>query len=250
MNPIKVLEIKQSVFANNDAQADQLRQELKEKGIFLLNLMSSPGSGKTTTLRQTISRMKDDYRIGVQASRRHAYCGRIEGDYSNAAFLAAFNHIGSNIEITNLNPASLQGDRVYTAYFEQLSAGAPTLDVSDCPDLGPVLFALAALKNGATFTGTDRLKAKESDRGAAMHAELQKLGGGLVFGDNTIFVPKQELQYRGTLLDGHNDHRIVMALSVILSKIGGKIDGVEAVRKSYPGFFDDIQRLGAKVELL
>lgn len=192
----------------------------------------------------------DDYRIGVQASRRHAYCGRIEGDYSNAAFLAAFNHIGSNIEITNLNPASLQGDRVYAAYFEQLSAGTPTLDVSDCPDLGPVLFALAALKNGAAFTGTDRLKAKESDRGAAMHAELQKLGGGLVFGDNTIFVPKQELQYRDASLDGHNDHRIVMALSVILSKIGGKIDGVEAVRKSYPGFFDDIQRLGAKVELL
>ena len=51
-------------------------------------------------------------------------------------------------------------------------------------------------------------------------------------------------------MQGHNDHRIVMALSVILSKIGGRIDGVEAVRKSYPGFFDDIQRLGAKVELL
>ncbi|MEE0840073.1 MAG: 3-phosphoshikimate 1-carboxyvinyltransferase, partial [Acutalibacteraceae bacterium] len=120
---------------------------------------------------------------------------------------------------------------------------------SDCPDLGPILFALAALKNGATFTGTDRLKAKESDRGMAMHEELKKLGGGLVFGDNMITVPKQELKYNGSILDGHNDHRIVMAMSVVLSKIGGEISGIEAVRKSYPKFFEDIKMIGAKVEI-
>ena len=123
----------------------------------------------------------------------------------------------------------------------------PTLDISDCPDLGPVLFALAALKNGATFLGTDRLKAKESDRGAAMHAELSKLGGGLVFGDNCITVPKQNLKYNGIPLDGHNDHRIVMAMSVILSEIGGEIYGAQAVKKSYPSFFEDIRSLGAEV---
>ena len=82
-----------------------------------------------------------------------------------------------------------------------------------------------------------------------MHEELQKLGGGLIFGDNTITVPKQQLQYRGSVLSSHNDHRIVMALSVILSKIGGSLDGVQAVRKSYPGFFDDIRKLRAEVEL-
>ncbi len=65
MDPVRVIEIKRSVYESNDREADELRRELKEKGIFLLNLMSSPGSGKTTTLRQTISRMKDDYRIGV-----------------------------------------------------------------------------------------------------------------------------------------------------------------------------------------
>ena len=180
----------------------------------------------------------------------HAYSGKIEGDYSNAAFLDAFNHTGSQIEIKNLNPQSLQGDKVYADYFDKISNGTPTLDISDCPDLGPVLFALASLKNGAVFTGTDRLKAKESDRGMAMHEELQKLGGGLVFGDNTITVPKQFLQYQGKTLDGHNDHRIVMALSVILSKSGGEIDGVQAVRKSYPGFFNEIKNLGAEVELI
>lgn len=65
METVKVLQIKQSVFANNDAQASQLRRELKEKGLFLLNLMSSPGSGKTTTLTRIIEALKDDLRIGV-----------------------------------------------------------------------------------------------------------------------------------------------------------------------------------------
>ena len=191
----------------------------------------------------------DEYTIKIGASEMRAFSGRIEGDYSNAAFLEAFNRMGSEVMIKNLNPDSLQGDRVYADYFEQISKGVPTLDISDCPDLGPVLFALAALKNGATFTGTDRLKTKESDRGAAMHEELSRLGGGLVFGDNRIIVPKQKLVYNGEVIDGHNDHRIVMAMSVILSQIGGAIKGAEAVRKSYPGFFEDIKRLGARVEL-
>ena len=192
----------------------------------------------------------DDYTITVKPSKLHSYSGKIEGDYSNGAFLDCFNYLDSEIIVQNLKEDSLQGDKVYQEYFEKISRGTPTLDISDCPDLGPVLFALAALKNGATFTGTDRLKAKESDRGAAMHEELAKLGGGLVFGDNTITVPKQELQNTGDTLDSHNDHRIVMALSVILSKIGGEISGIEAVKKSYPGFFKEIQQLGAEVELV
>lgn len=191
----------------------------------------------------------DDYHIAIRKSQMHAYAGRIEGDYSNAAFLDAFNHIGSNVQVGNLKSDSLQGDRVYQDYFRLISEGTPTLDISDCPDLGPVLFALAAMKNGAVFTGTDRLKAKESDRGMAMHEELKKLGGGLIFGNNVITVPKQELSYQGEVLSGHNDHRIVMAMSLILSQIGGAIDDAQAVRKSYPGFFEDIKRLGAKVEV-
>lgn len=62
---IRILEIKQSVFKNNDEQADKLRRELKEKGVFLLNLMSSPGAGKTTTLKATIAALKDKVKIGV-----------------------------------------------------------------------------------------------------------------------------------------------------------------------------------------
>ena len=65
MEKVRVLEIKQSVFASNDAQADQLRAELKEKGIYLLNLMSSPGSGKTTTLKSVITALDGELRLGV-----------------------------------------------------------------------------------------------------------------------------------------------------------------------------------------
>ena len=65
MEGYRVLEIKQSVFENNDREADKLRSELKKGKVFLLNLMSSPGSGKTTTLRRTIAALKDEFRIGV-----------------------------------------------------------------------------------------------------------------------------------------------------------------------------------------
>lgn len=192
----------------------------------------------------------DENKILINQSNLNSFEGRIEGDYSNAAFLDSFNFIGSNVKVENLKEDSLQGDKIYKEYFKQISEGTPTLDISDCPDLGPILFALAALKNGATFTGTNRLKAKESDRGQAMHQELSKLGGGLIFGENTITVPKQDLKYKGIILDGQNDHRIVMAMSVILSKTGGTINGAEACKKSYPGFFQDIKKLGAKVEIL
>lgn len=191
----------------------------------------------------------DEYSIAVRKSKLHSYSGKIEGDYSNSAFLDAFNYIGSEIKIHNLKCDSFQGDKVYRDYFDKIASGTPTLDISDCPDLGPILFALSALKNGAVFTGTERLKAKESDRGMAMHEELKKLGGGLIFGDNMITVPKQELKYNAIIIDGHNDHRIVMAMSVILSKIGGEITGIDAVKKSYPAFFDDIKKLGAEVKI-
>lgn len=65
MDEVKIIEIKQSVFKNNDEQAEHLRESLKEKGVFLLNLMSSPGSGKTTTLKATINTLKDKIKIGV-----------------------------------------------------------------------------------------------------------------------------------------------------------------------------------------
>ncbi|MBO5358951.1 MAG: 3-phosphoshikimate 1-carboxyvinyltransferase [Clostridia bacterium] len=175
---------------------------------------------------------------------------KVEGDYSNAAFFEAFNLIGGNVVVSNLSKISAQGDRVYKKMLAQIREGAPTLDISDCPDLAPVLIASAALKNGAVFTGTRRLKIKESDRGAAMAEELSKFGCDIKVFENKIAVPKSELYSPKLPLSSHNDHRIAMALSVVASVYGGEIYGAEAVSKSFPDYFERLNSLGIKTEVI
>jgi 3-phosphoshikimate 1-carboxyvinyltransferase len=190
----------------------------------------------------------DEYRLEVNPTGLHAFSGKIEGDYSNAAFLDAFNYIGGDVEIENLKPDSLQGDRVYGEYFEKISKGTPTLDISDCPDLGPVLMAAAAALHGGRFTGTKRLKYKESDRGAVMKKELGRMKVRVDVSENEIVV-YPGLSRPQEILDGHHDHRIVMALAVLLSLTGGSLRGTEAAAKSFPDFFDRLKRLGIKMRL-
>lgn len=173
----------------------------------------------------------------------------VEGDYSGAAFFAAMNALGGDIRITGLSPDSLQGDRVCTQHLESLCAGRPVIDLSDCPDLGPVLFAAAAAKNGAVFTGTRRLKLKESDRAAAMAQELAAFGAAVTVEENTVTVDAAALHRPQRTLCGHNDHRIVMALAVLLLQTGGEIAGAQAVRKSFPDFFTRLQELGIEVTI-
>lgn len=173
----------------------------------------------------------------------------VEGDYSNSAFFDALNCLGSNIEIQGLNPDSYQGDKVYNKYFNAIKNGMPTLDITDCPDLAPILFTLAAFYNGAVFTGTRRLKMKESDRAAVMQKELSHFGANIEVYENSVVVNKSKLHKPQVVLNGHNDHRIVMSLSVLLSVFGGKISGAEAVSKSFPDFFDKISSLGIGVTL-
>ena len=101
----------------------------------------------------------------------------VEGDYSNAAFFEALNLFEeNNVSLTGLSSESLQGDKVFYEYYEKLRKGMPTLYIGNCPDLGPILMAMAAAENGAVFCGTHRLKIKESDRGAAMAQELSAFG--------------------------------------------------------------------------
>lgn len=171
----------------------------------------------------------------------------VEGDYSNAAFIDSFNFIGGEIEVTGLSEKSLQGDRVYKEYFRLLKEGCPLLDVSGCPDLAPILMTLAAQLNGARLTGTRRLKIKESDRGEVMKTELSKLGAVIETYENEIVVSKSTLYAPGEKLCGHNDHRVVMSLSVLCSLYGGIIEQSEAVRKSYPDFFEVMKKAGLEV---
>lgn len=170
----------------------------------------------------------------------------VEGDYSNAAFLDAFNYLGGEVKVEGLNAESLQGDKVYKECFEKLKAEKAIIDIADCPDLGPVLFAVAAANHGGVFTSTARLKIKESDRGSVMCEELDKFGIKTHMEENSIEIGNG-LKAPGEGVNGHNDHRIVMSLSLLLSLTGGTITEAEAVRKSYPGFFDDIQKLGIVV---
>ena len=166
----------------------------------------------------------------------------VEGDWSNSAFLIAMG-----ISVTGLNDSSLQGDRICKDYFLKLKKGFANLDISDCPDLGPVLFAYAAMHRGGRFAGTNRLRLKESDRCAAMKTELKKFGTEVIIGNNEITVGSGIRKPDG-LLDSHNDHRIAMAMSVLCAAVGGTISGAEAVGKSFPDFFEVIKAAGIEVE--
>ena len=169
----------------------------------------------------------------------------VEGDYSNSAFFDALQLFGNDVGVEGLSPDSLQGDRAYVRYFEMLEKGTPTIYIGDCPDLGPVLMAVASAKNGAVFTGTRRLKMKESDRAEAMAQELSKFGVSVTVKDDSVVVYPASFHAPKEILDGHNDHRIVMSLCVLLSHTGGKIDGISAVNKSLPEFFDMMKSIGA-----
>ena len=171
----------------------------------------------------------------------------VEGDWSGSAFIDAFSIFGADVHVDGLNPDSTQGDKVYRTLFDMIKKGVPTIHIGNCPDLGPILFAAAAAKHGAVFTGTKRLKIKESDRAAAMAEELSKFGVSVTVYDDKVVVYPASFHAPTELLCGHNDHRIVMSLAVLLTLTGGQISGAEAINKSYPSFFEDLRALGIEV---
>ena len=172
----------------------------------------------------------------------------VEGDYSGAAFIDALGVFGADVTVDGLNPESTQGDKVYALLFDMLKKGVPTIHIGNCPDLGPILFAVAAAKHGGVFTGTKRLRIKESDRAAAMAEELSKFGVSVTVYDDKVVVYPVSFGAPKETLKGHNDHRIIMALAVLLTLTGGEIEGAEAIKKSYPSFFEDLMALGIEVD--
>ena len=197
----------------------------------------------------------------------------VSGDWSNAAFFVALNHLGAKIKINGLDNNGTQGDKICGALFDKLGRTANTIekdnsdiansanlpefanksesvsepdiryaviDISNTIDLGPILMAYAAIKNGGIFAGTERLKSKESDRAAVMKEELFKFGINVRIEYDKVTVEKGTLKIPPVPADSHNDHRIAMALTLLLLCTGGDLMGAEAVNKSYPGFFDDL----------
>ena len=110
-----------------------------------------------------------------------------------------------------------------------------------------MLFVTAALCHGAVFTGTRRLRFKESDRGNVMAEEMAKFGVILSLEENRITVPAAPLRVPDEPLDSHNDHRIAMALSLLCTRTGGEIRGAEAVRKSFPDYWEKLRSLGIDI---
>ena len=189
-----------------------------------------------------------DNRFIVKGSQEYKEINqKVEGDYSNAAFLDAFNYLEGNVNLTGLKENSIQGDKVYKKYFNLLSKGFAEIDLKNAIDLGPILFTFASIFHGGHFINTNRLTIKESNRIKDLEEELNKFGITLELPDNEVIIKKQEINAPTEVLDGHNDHRIIMALSVLLSITGGKIKGEDAVSKSYPNFFNDLKELGIEV---
>lgn len=187
---------------------------------------------------------EDENTISIPGGQRYIPCSQtVEGDWSGGAFLFALKLLHPDITVRGYNVDSLQGDRVCLDYFEKIKSGNAEIDISDCPDLGPILFAMAAYFGRAEFLGTKRLAIKESNRCAAMKDELEKFGATVEIFENSVIVKGGNLHSPSEMLYGHNDHRIVMSLAVLCTVLGGEIDGAEAVKKSYPDFFEVIHSL-------
>ena len=192
----------------------------------------------------------------------------VEGDYSQAAFLAVLGCVVGGVTVTGLTPDTHQGDRVILDIlqrcggkfypgdggirFERSLLRATEIDLADCPDLGPILFTLACFCSGVTtIRNAGRLRIKESDRITSMQQELSKMGARIEVDGDTVTIRQTALHAPEEPLSGHNDHRVVMALAVaaLASGVPAVIRGAEAVSKSWPAFFEVLRGLGARVEL-
>ena len=216
------------------------------------------------------SRWLDATTLAVPGGQQYRPCGyTVEGDYSQAAFPAVLGAVCGGVTITGLASDTLQGDAVILdilrrcgavftrtgdrVTFEKAPLRGVDIDLADCPDLGPVLMVLGLLCKGTTvIRNAGRLRLKESDRIAAMEAELRAVGGIVESEGGTITVQgcADRLHYPAAPLCGHNDHRVVMSLAVLALATGLSltVDGAEAVQKSWPNFFEAIRPLGAEVE--
>lgn len=183
----------------------------------------------------------------------------VEGDYSQAAFWLAAALTGGEMTLEGLSPSSRQGDREIveilrkmggsirrdgdTVTAEKSATHGTVIDAENVPDLVPVLAALAAVSEGTTeIIHAARVRLKECDRLHAMTAELKKLGADIEEKPDGLIIRGKESLSGGTV-DSWNDHRIAMALAAVSAKCTGSlvIEGAEAVRKSYPRFWEDFQ---------
>lgn len=195
---------------------------------------------------------------------------KVEGDYSQLAFFAVLGAINHDVTCTGVSSASLQGDRAVIAFLEQCGAVVTAsddsysirpgelvsarIDVNDCPDLGPILMVLGMYaKEEICLVNTSRLRMKESDRIEAMVDGLRKLGVHVSVRENELNITPRykDMMHDHVVVSGYKDHRIVMsfAIAATMYHCPITITDANAISKSYPKFWSDLQSLGIKVML-
>lgn len=212
--------------------------------------------------------LNEDNTIDIKGGQHYQATNyTVEGDYSQIAFFAVLGCINNGLITTGMNTNSIQGDRevidiikamngvvseTLNGYiFKKSELTGTTIDLKNCPDLGPALMVLAALSKGTTkIINAGRLRIKESDRIKAMETELRKLNVDISSDYETVTINSSNIKVLNNEIDGHNDHRIVMAMSILATIADQplKINGANAINKSYPDFFKDLSNLNVKVE--
>ncbi|MDO9628531.1 MAG: 3-phosphoshikimate 1-carboxyvinyltransferase [Acholeplasmataceae bacterium] len=192
----------------------------------------------------------------------------VEGDFSQAAFWMVAGLIGDEITLKSLNPISKQGDAKIIDIIKEMHGDieyndrerfykiepsetyGTMIDLSQIPDLGPILMVLASLSKGSTkFVGCSRLRMKESDRLDVMYQVLTKLGVHMEIDGDEAVIHGQESFIGNLELDSFGDHRIAMAIAVAAIRADGPItiNHAEVVSKSYPNFFEIYKELGGQI---
>ncbi|HRN56434.1 MAG TPA: 3-phosphoshikimate 1-carboxyvinyltransferase, partial [Agriterribacter sp.] len=191
----------------------------------------------------------------------------VEGDWSGGAFLLVAGAIAGGITVHGLDTGSAQADKKILDALRDAGAGteisdkgirlfpgtlnAFTFDATDCPDLFPPLVALAAYSRGTTvIKGVSRLAHKESNRGLTLQDEFGKMGLQIDLQDDIMHVHGGK-GLQGATVHSRHDHRIAMACAVAALRAEGPttIEEAGAVSKSYPGFYEDLIKLGANIKI-
>jgi len=174
---------------------------------------------------------------------------RVEGDWSGAAFWLAMNALGSDIKVSGLNDDSAQPDRAIVQTLKTLQTPqTSSLDVSQFPDIFPVLTVVAAAQPCETrFVGIRRLRLKECDRVAAMVDVLGRFGVKADVSDEAFVVHGTDVPFKGGAFASYGDHRIAMSVAVGATQADGPValDDVDCAAKSYPSFFDEFLAMSA-----
>ena len=173
----------------------------------------------------------------------------VEGDWSNAAFFLCANELGADINVQNLNMDSVQADRKIVELLEKIDNNEDycEIDISQTPDLYVILAVVLSQKcDKSVLKNAKRLRLKESDRIQSTYDMLQSFGVNCKIDGDDLIIYKSEM--KPAVINSCDDHRIVMAAaiaSIITKEV--EIKDWQAVKKSYPSFFDEIERLGSDV---